>query len=226
MASVDVGDLIEVTYTTTTGATVTVTWIDPAGVTAADHTPVAEQPAGSGQFPSTFLANAPGVWEALYTASGAATGVERYYVRVAPITGPPPLATTGEVGAQFGTLTPAQESLAGTLVRAASKLVRSRFPLIDTQIANGVVDAEVVALAIVGMVLRVLRNPSGLRAETVGPFSRTYDTTSAAGLLAITPEDEKLLKPSPARYPKASTIMARPGLAPWPHGIREWIRRG
>jgi hypothetical protein len=57
------------------------------------------------------------------------------------------------------------------------------------------VSADLVALAVTNMVLRVMRNPGGLRAETVGPFSRTYDTTYAAGLLVITGDDEALLNP-------------------------------
>jgi hypothetical protein len=46
------------------------------------------------------------------------------------------------------------------------------------------------------MVLRVLRNPSGLRSETVGPFSRSYDTSVAAGLLVFTDDEEQLIAPT------------------------------
>ena len=53
---------------------------------------------------------------------------------------------------------------------------------LDADITAGLLDPELAALTVANMVLRVLRNPSGLRAETTGPFSRTYDTTAAAGL--------------------------------------------
>jgi hypothetical protein len=224
---VDVGDAIELTFATTTGAAVAVSWFDPDGATVLDNVSVPESPAGSGQFPKTFAPTSPGIWQALFTASGAATAVERYYVRAYSVTGAPPLATVGEVAAQFGTLTAAQEGLASWLLRAASKMVRARFPLLDTQLADGRLDPELVALVVVNMVLRVLRNPQGLRSETVGPFSRSYDTTVAAGLLALAKDEIELLVPvvtGSKRY-GIGTIMLRPGLAPPPCGIRRnWIR--
>lgn len=221
--NVDAGDAIELTFNTAPGATVTVTWIDPDQVVVLDGVPVGEQPAGSGQFPKTFLPTAPGLWEAVFTATGAATAVETFYVRAVDITGPAPLATVGEVADQFGDMTPAQESLTKSLIRAASKIVRQRFPKIDAHISAGKLDPEVVALGVVAMVLRVLRNPGGLRAETVGPFSRTYDTTAAAGLLVITDDETSMLSPSTVANAagRVGTIMAVPGLAPH-RGAHGW----
>lgn len=218
MSSVDVGDTVEITFNTTAGATVAVTLLDPSGATVLDQVPVTENPTGSGAYPHTFLLTAPGVWTAQYTASGTTTQIERYYVRANSLSGPAPLATTGEVAGQFGTLTTTQQSLTATLLRAASRMVRQQYPFVDERIANGSLDAEVVALAVVSMVLRVLRNPSGLRSETVGPFSRSFDTQAAAGLLVITADEAALLTGRPNIVP-ASTIMVRAGLAPWPHGI-------
>ena len=73
------------------------------------------------------------------------------------------------------------------------------------------------------MVLRVLRNPDGLRSETVGPFSTTYDTSVAAGLLAITADDLSGVTPTqvdPAGitgWAPAATIRATAGMAPPVH---------
>jgi hypothetical protein len=187
--SVDVGDAFELTFTTTPGAAVTVSWYDPDLLPVLDGVSVPETPAASGKYPRTFVPNSAGLWHAVFNASGTATAVEEFWVRANAITGQPPLATVGEVGDQFGTMTDAQEGLAKSLLRAASKLVRQRFPLIDTNIAAGRLDPEVVGLAVVNMVLRVLRNPRGLRASTTGPFSVTYDTTTAAGQLAISADE-------------------------------------
>lgn len=195
MTAVDVGDAVELTFTTAPQATVTVSWFDPSGATILDQDPVTESPAGSGSFPRTFLPTSPGVWEALFTASGTATAVERYYIRASSISGPPPLATVGEVANQFGTMTSAQEGLTSWLLRAASKMVRARFPLVDAQMATGLLDPDVVSLVVVNMVLRVLRNPQGLRSESIGPFSRSYDTTVAAGLLAFAAGELVMLTP-------------------------------
>lgn len=197
-AVVDVGDALELTFSANTGATVVVSWINPDQTAVEDQVPVVEAPALSGKFPHTFLPDQPGVWTAEFRASGTATAVERYYVRATTVTGPAPLAAIGDVAAQYGSMTPAEESLAGWLLRTASNLVRSRRPNIDQQIADGYVSSEMAALAVTNMVLRVLRNPSGLRAETVGPFSRSYDTSVAAGLLVLSPDDEALLNPSAA----------------------------
>lgn len=192
---VDVGDVIELTFATVTGAAVTVSWLNPDQVAVLDAEPVTEDPAGSGKFPWTLRPTTAGMWTAEFRASGVTEAIERYYVRVTSFTGPPPLAAVGDVAAQFGTLTAAQQTLAAWLLRAASRMIRAARPSIDAQIADGTVDGDLAALAVTNMVLRVLRNPGGLRAETTGPFSRSYDTSVAAGLLVFTPGEASLLIP-------------------------------
>lgn len=190
---VDVGDAIELTFNTVPGATVTVTLLDADQAEVELNAEVDEAPAGSGKFPYTFIVSTPGVWTVEFRASGTTAAVERYYVRATALSGPPPFAAVGDVAAQYGSMTAAEESLAGWLLRAASNMVRARQPLIDQQIADGRVSGDMAALAVTNMVLRVLRNPGGLRSETVGPFSRSYDTTAAAGLLVITDDELALL---------------------------------
>lgn len=215
MSNADVGDAVEIAFHTAPGATVNTSWMSPDGTTVLDHVTVAEDPITPGRFPYTFVLTAPGLWEALFTASGTTTEVERFNVRAVPVTGPPPLATLGEVAAQFGTMTAAQQSLANTLLRAASKLIRQRYPSVDANIASGRLDAEVVALAVINMVLRVLRNPRGLKAETTGPFSVTYDTTIAAGQLVLSETETSLLVPGGNKAGgRARTIWTKPGLLP------------
>ena len=188
---------------------------------------VTEAPYLSGKFPQTFLPDRPGMWTAEFKASGAATANDRYYVRARSLSGPPPLAAVGDVAEQK-TLSAAEEQLAGVLIRSASQMIRARRPSIDAQIADGTVSGDLVALAVTNMVLRVLRNPGGLRAETVGPFSRTYDVTYAAGLLVFSPDEEALVEPvaqagttrkGPVRMLQAQSPLGiapvnRPGLPP------------
>jgi hypothetical protein len=223
---VDVGDAIELTFTTATGADVLVSWLDPDSTAVVDQVEVTEDPAGSGKFPYTFLASRAGMWTAQFTASGAATAVERYWVRATDFTGPPPLAAIGDVAGQYGTLTATQEGLTGWLLRAASKMVRAAFPNIDDQLTAGTLDRDVVALAVANMVLRVLRNPGGLRSETVGPFSRSWHTTIAAGLLVITDAEAAMFTPLPPLLPATvspvGTIKLKPGLAPNPDGVTSY----
>lgn len=215
MSSVDVGDAVEVTYSGTTGSTVVVSWIDPDLEPVFEDQPVTETPSGSGRFPYVFQPSRAGTWTARFDESGNGQQVERYYIRASDLTGPPPLAVLGDVSEQFGSMTVAQQQLANALLRAASKLVRSRFPLIDQQIRDGKLDADVVALGLTNMVLRVLRNPGGLRSETIGPFSRTYDTTAAAGLLVITTSEEAMFSPAGAATTTGAigTARIRAGMA-------------
>jgi hypothetical protein len=195
-AVVDVGDALELTFLTAPGAAVTVSWFKDGEPPVEDTVQVDELPAGSGKFPHTFVAPSRGVWTAEFRSSGTATAVERYYVRATEVAGPAPLAAIGDVAAQYGSMTPAEESLTGWLLRAASNMVRARRPAIDQQIADGLVSADMAALAVTNMVLRVLRNPAGLKSETVGPFSRSYDTTVAAGLLVFSADEEAMTTPS------------------------------
>lgn len=206
----DVGDAVELVFTTVPAATVTVTLLDPDQVPAGDDVEVAETPTGSGQYPYTFVVTAPGVWTVEFRAAGTTAAVERYYVRATLLAGPPPFAAIGDVAAQYGTMTPAEESLAGWLLRAASNMVRARQPNIDQQIAAGTVSGDMAALAVTNTVLRVLRNPGGLRSETVGPFSRSYDTTVAAGLLVLTDDEMALLSPSGTAAPTSALGEIRP----------------
>lgn len=194
-AVLDVGDAIELTFNTRPGATVTVSWISPDQVAVEQDAAVTETPDGSGKFPHTFVTGAAGVWTAEFRASGNTADVERFYVRATALSGPPPFAAIGDIREQFGAMTLAEESLAGWLIRAASNMIRSRRPVIDQQLSQGLVSQDMAALAVTNMVLRVMRNPAGLRSETVGPFSRSFDTTVAAGLLVFTDDEEQLVAP-------------------------------
>lgn len=225
MSSADVGDAVELTFEITTGATVTATWYDPVGTVVLTAVPVPETPAGSGKYPYTFVATSPGVWTATFTASGAAVAVERYFVRAYPVTGPPPLATISDVEELNGPLDTSQSGLVAALIRHASRMIRARYPDLDARIVAGDLDLADAALAVTQMILRVLRNPHGIRSESVGPFTRTFDTTSAAGLLSITDAETALLAGlADEPVPVVRTIWARPGLAPPPSGTLDYSR--
>lgn len=220
----DVGDAIEITFSAPTGATVTLSWFDPLGVAVQEDVAVAESPADSGLYPATLLGTAAGLWTARFTATGTVTAVENFYQQFDDPTGPAPLATIGEYTDLFGALSATRQTTAKALLRRASQLVRDRWPDIDDRIAAGTTPANSVAMAVLNMVARVMRNPQGLRAETTGPFSRTYDATASSGWLALTADDIALIdpaaNPASATSRKAATIRMRPGLAPWPYGWR------
>lgn len=217
-AVVDVGDAFTLTFTSLAGMPVTVDWLDPNLHAVIDQEPVPAHPPGSNTYPKTLTADRPGMWTARFFTAGA---VEDYHVRVVSHVGqPPPLAAIGDVQAQYGTLSLDEATLAKYLLRAASKMIRQRVPNLDLLVANKRLDPDVVALAPASMVLRVLRNPDGLKSETTGPFSRTFDTSAAAGLLVVTADDLAHVTPGPvtqappAGWAPAATIRVTPGMAP------------
>jgi hypothetical protein len=221
--TVDLGDAVQLTFSTTPGATVSVSWWDPDGNLVIDHEQVPESPAGSGDFPYTYLPTKVGLWTAVFYAVGTATAVETYRIRVQPVPGPPPLATVDELEGLFRPMSVAEQAMARTLLRYASALLRARFPDLDARVAAGTLPADLAALAAIQMVLRVMRNPAGLpplASVRVGPFSQSFFNDGAAGLLVITDAEEAILAPQGATVSPIGTVMARPGLARWPVGVR------
>lgn len=90
-----------------------------------------------------------------------------------------PFATAFDVADRWRPLSPAEETIATTLVGDASALIRARFPGIDSQIAAGAVDAQILLIVVAGMVKRALIAPDeGVtqQSEAAGPFthSRSY----------------------------------------------------
>lgn len=232
---VDVGEALELTFSGSPDAVVTVTWLDPYQTAVLDQQVVPESTTTAGAYPQVLVPTSAGMWTALFAGPGQP---ETYYVRARALTGPLPLAAVGDVADQYGTLTVAEEGLTAHLVRAGSALLRLRARQagldVDADVAAGNLDAEVVALTVANMVLRVLRNPQGLRSETTGPFSRTFDTTAAAGLLTVTDYDLAAVTPPPVTAEDSlaalgvGTIRVVPGMLPaavrdpWRRPHRGW----
>jgi hypothetical protein len=60
-------------------------------------------------------------------------------------------------------------------------------------IASGQATAEDVRFVLCNMVLRLIRNPTGIRTQSAGPYSVTLDRQHAHAGLIVTKEDKKLL---------------------------------
>lgn len=228
----DVGDAIELTYTTAPNSTVTMSWIHtPTGAVLQQDAPVSEvvdDGVHTGRYPITLVGQLAGVYEAVFTSSGASTARESYFERFDPISNVPPLATLGEYTELYGSLSAARASTARALLKRASQLIRDSYPGIDERIAAGTVPGDSVGLAVLNMVARVMRNPGGLRSETTGPFSRSYDMDAASGMLEITSADSVLVAvPASSTGARGKMGSARviAGLAPKVHR-RNWDHRG
>ena len=128
-----------------------------------------------------------------------------------------PFASPDDVDA-LRPLDPDERGRAGVLLGYASALIRKSAPDIDTRIAAGALDPDLARMVAVDMVIRVLRNPDGVRQETVGPSSISYDTTAAPGQLVLTPDDLAMLMPPPTGI-GIGTARLGAGLGGGPGGI-------
>ena len=233
----EVGDAIELTYATAPNSTVTVSWINRAtGVAAFEDVPVDERLGDQGEptglFPITVVGDSPGLWEARFSAAGASTNVESFFERFVNASDPTPLATVSEYQDLYGALSSPRQATARALLLRASKLIRDAFPGVDAKIASGTVSADTLGLVVLNMVAQVMRNPGGLRSETTGPFSRSYDPEAASGLLRLSTADRELLADAGldttagGRRGKIGTARVKANLAPpasrpgrrWPRG--------
>lgn len=87
------------------------------------------------------------------------------------------------------------------LIERAERLVVRTFPTAEQRITDGDIAVETVSDIVSAMVVRVLRNPEGIRTiqDSTGPYSGS--TTFAGdnpGQLHLTDEDKRALNPSAA----------------------------
>lgn len=226
----DVGDAIELTYTTAPNATVVMDWIHTGtGAVLQQDIAVPELVVGgvhTGQYPITLVGGLAGVFEAVFTSYGTATTKESFFERFDPISTVAPLATVGEYTELYGSLSPARAATCRALLKRASQLVRDSYPSIDARITAGTVPGDSVGLAVLNMVARVMRNPDGLRAQTIGPISRSFDTEQATGMLALTDAETALLNPPTggraSSRGRMGTARIQGGMVPKAAPVRRW----
>ena len=103
-------------------------------------------------------------------------------------------ATVDDVVAEYdGTVADDQIDYIDRKLTSAELVVRSVAGDIESRIGSGRTSFEAVKLVLCNMVIRVLRNPEGVRTQTVGPFSISLDQQSSSAQLVITKEDRQLL---------------------------------
>ena len=122
------------------------------------------------------------------------------------------LASIGDLEARWRPLTTAEDLIAPAWLDTASAIVRQRTNvdalLADTDFTTLYPDYENAVIGIVAaMVLRVLRNPDGLRSYSIDDFAATRDTAVSTGLLYLS-EDEASILQDPRSPTGAFTIRA------------------
>lgn len=103
-------------------------------------------------------------------------------------------ATVDDVVAEYdGTIADDQIEYVERKLTSAELVVRSVAGSIESRVGSGQTTFEAVRLVLCNMVIRVLRNPEGVRTQTVGPFSVSVDPGSSSAQLVVTKEDRQLL---------------------------------
>ena len=127
-------------------------------------------------------------------------------------------AYPGDVAARWRTLTTEEAYSASVLLDRVSALMRQSSPNLDARIAANPDLALIASGIAVDAVLRVLDNPRGVVAETVGPWSFRRSDAVADGWLYLTSQELAQLNSGAAAPRGAFTI--RPGPNPaipaWP----------
>lgn len=103
------------------------------------------------------------------------------------------VANTLDIEARFRTLSSAEEPVAQALLDDAWVIVKSAVPDIETRISTGVLDLGVATFVVCAMVLRVLRNPDGVRQWSVDDYSETRDSVLSGGVLYVSDAEADLL---------------------------------
>lgn len=103
-------------------------------------------------------------------------------------------ATIDDVVAEYdGTIGDDQIEYIERKLTSAELVVKAVAGDIGARIGSGATSFEAVKLVLCNMVIRVLRNPEGVRTQTVGPFSVSLDQAGSSAQLVITREDRQLL---------------------------------
>ena len=105
-------------------------------------------------------------------------------------------ATVADIEARWRPLTPAETTVAESLLGDSWVILMTRLPSLLDRITAGTLDPALVVLVESSMVLRVLRNPDGKRQESIDDYSWTRDNAVAAGLLYLSDTEAELLSPS------------------------------
>lgn len=103
------------------------------------------------------------------------------------------LATVADVESRWRPLTAEQLPVALALLGDASRVLRARQPDLDTRIAAGTLDGQLVAGVVARAVLRVLRNPDGKVQESIDDYAFRRADAVADGLLYVDPGDLALV---------------------------------
>ncbi len=107
-------------------------------------------------------------------------------------------ATLLDIADRWRPLTDDEATVAVAVLGDAWALLKHRIPTLEARLdaVPATLDAGLVRIVLVAMVLRVLRNPNGIRQESIQDYSYSRDAEGASGLLSVSEAELDLLVPS------------------------------
>ena len=98
-----------------------------------------------------------------------------------------------DLEARFRPLTTDEKTVAQALLEDAWAVLLTVVPDLEARISSGTTSVGLVVSVEAAMVLRVLRNPNGVRSWSVDDYSETRDSALSAGSLYVSPDEVALL---------------------------------
>lgn len=130
-----------------------------------------------------------------------------------------PLAKPEDLEGIWRPLSATETTVAENLLRYASLMVRNRVPRLQEWIDDGAVHPDLVKLAVVLVVKRVMMNPEAARQRslTAGPFTEniTIDSALSSGALYVSDADLAVFLPASPTGTKIGTARVQPGFTRW-----------
>lgn len=105
-------------------------------------------------------------------------------------------ATVADLLIKRPDLSDVQQASAAVDLEEGSALLRLNIPGLDDGLAAGTVDAVLVRKVLRDAVLRVLRNPSGVTTQVVGPESATFSGLASRAEVGFTPAELAMITPA------------------------------
>lgn len=109
-------------------------------------------------------------------------------------------ATAQDIADRWRPLTDDEATVAHAVLGDAWTLLKHRVPTLEDRLDAdpATLDEALVVMVLVSMVLRVLRNPNGIRQESIQDYSYSRDADGASGLLSVSDSEFDLLVPAGA----------------------------
>jgi hypothetical protein len=107
---------------------------------------------------------------------------------------------TADIEARWRPLTAAERDVAQAFIDDSWAVALTQVPGIEARMAAGTLSVDIVVKVVSAMVLRILKNPDGLRSWSVDDASFTRDQALSAGLLYLADTELAELMPRPAQF--------------------------